>query len=53
VTAAEKATERERKQAALAAGKEHAHNRNRETAATVERLTSVLVRGLDRRRVSI
>jgi restriction system protein len=47
-TAAEKAAERKRKQAAIAAGKEQAHELNVETAATVERLTSVLVCGLDR-----
>jgi restriction system protein len=48
VTAAEKTAERERKQAAIAAGKEHAHELNVDTATKVERLTSVLVRGLDR-----
>jgi hypothetical protein len=45
--AAEKAADRERKQAAIAAGKEHAHQLNVATAATVDRLTSILVRGLD------
>jgi restriction system protein len=46
--AAEKAADRERKLAAIAAGKEHARQLNLATAATVERLTSILVRGLDR-----
>jgi restriction system protein len=45
--AAEKAAERDRKRAAVAAGKDRAQELNAETAVTVERLTTVLVRGLD------
>jgi restriction system protein len=46
--AAEKAAERERKQTATASGKECAQKLTIEAAAAVERLTSILVRGLDR-----